>query len=392
MRIAYLDCFAGVSGDMVLGALVDAGHPLPALRKALRAVDLPPFRLKAERVSRNGIAATLLYVVTAGKPPARGWRDLDRLLAKSGLASSVKSRSREVLRRLGEAEAKVHGIPIEKVHFHEVGAVDTLVDVVGTVAALESLGIRKVFASTVNVGSGTMEGSHGLHPVPAPATMELLKGVPVRGSSPSVETATPTGAALLAALAEGFGPMPPMSVASIGYGAGSRDVRERPNVLRVLIGETIRSEGSETVVKIETNIDDMDPRLYENVLHACFAAGALDVWLTPIQMKKGRPGILLSALAPEPRAESVAGTILRETTSLGVRMAPMQRQMLARRTQEVRTRFGDVRVKLGMDGGAVVTAQPEYEDVNRLAARRGVPAKEVLSAAQAAARRMIDEE
>ncbi|OGW61633.1 MAG: TIGR00299 family protein [Nitrospirae bacterium RBG_16_64_22] len=373
MRIAYLDCFAGVSGDMLLGALVDAGYPLPALRKALRAVDLPPFRLRAERVSRNGIAATFLHVVPAGKPPARGWRDLDRLLERSRLASSVKNRSRDVLRRLGEAEAKVHGIPIEKVHFHEVGAVDTLVDIVGTAAALESLGIRKILASAVNVGSGAMEGSHGLHPVPAPATMELLKGAPVCGSSPSVETATPTGAALLAALAEGFGPMPPMSVESIGYGAGSRDVRERPNVLRVLIGETIRTEDSETVVKIETNIDDMDPRLYENAMSACFAAGALDVWLAPIQMKKGRPGILLSALAGESNARPVAEAILRETTSLGVRTARMERRTLARETRTVRTANGTVRVKIGADGGRIVTMQPEYEDVKRLASRSGFP-------------------
>ena len=401
MRIAYLDCFAGVSGDMILGALVDAGYPLPALRKTLKAVGLPPVRLRAERVSRNGIAATLLHVVPSGKPPARlsasehaqagGWRDLDRLLAGSGLSSSVKSVSRKVLRRLGDAEAKVHGIPIEKVHFHEVGAVDTLVDIVGTSAALESLGIRKVFASAVNVGSGTMEGSHGLHPVPAPAAMELLKGAPVRGSLPAVETATPTGAALLAALAEEFGPMPPMSVASIGYGAGSRDVRQRPNVLRVLVGETIRSENSETVVKIETNIDDMDPRLYENALDACFAAGALDVWLAPIQMKKGRPGILLSALAAESNAQPVAETLLRETTSLGVRMARMERRTAARETRKVKTAYGTVRVKIGTDGGRIVTIQPEYEDVRRLASRSGVPVKDVLASAQAAARRLIAE-
>ncbi len=392
MRIAYLDCFAGVSGDMVLGALVDAGHPLPALRKALRAVDLPPFRLRVERVNRNGIAATLLHVVSSGKPPTRGWRDLDRLLARSVLATSVKDTSRKVLRRLGTAEARIHGIPIEKVHFHEVGAVDTLVDIVGTAAALESLGIRKLFASTVNVGSGTMEVSHGLHPVPAPAALELLKGVPVRGSSPAVETATPTGAALLAALAEGFGPMPPMSVESIGYGAGSRDVRERPNVLRVLIGETTRAEDSETVVKIETNIDDMDPRLYENAMSACFAAGALDVWLAPIQMKKGRPGILLSALAGESNAGPVAEAILRETTSLGVRTARMERRTLARETRKVRTAHGAVRVKIGADGGRIVTIQPEYEDAKRLASRSGVPVKDVLAAAQAAARRLIDAE
>lgn len=392
MRIAYLDCFAGVSGDMILGALVDSGYPLPALRKALKAVGLPPVRLRTERVTRNGIAATFLHVVPSGKPPARGWRDLDRLLAKSGLVSSVKNRSRKVLRRLGEAEAKVHGIPIEKVHFHEVGAVDTLVDIVGTVAALESLGIRKVFASAVNVGSGAMEGSHGLHPVPAPATIELLKGIPVLGSSPAVETATPTGAALLAALAEGFGPMPPMSVESIGYGAGSRDVRQRPNVLRILIGEMIRSDGSETVVKIETNIDDMDPRLYENAMGACFAAGALDVWLAPIQMKKGRPGILLSALADESKAHPVAEAILRETTSLGVRMERMERRTLARETRTVKTAYGTVRIKVGTDGDRIVTIQPEYEDVRRLASRSGVPVKDVLASAQAAARRLIAEE
>lgn len=392
MRIGYLDCFAGVSGDMILGALVDAGYSLPALRKALRAVDLPPFRLKAERVNRSGIAATLLHVVPSGKPSARGWRDLDRLLARSGLALSVKTASRKVLRRLGEAEAKVHGIPIEKVHFHEVGAVDTLVDIVGTVAALESLGIRKVFASAVNVGSGTMEGSHGLHPVPAPAALELLKGIPVRGSIPAVETATPTGAALLAGLAEGFGQMPPMSVESIGYGAGSRGIRERPNVLRVLIGETVPSEGSETVVKIETNIDDMDPRLYENAMGACLAAGALDVWLAPIQMKKGRPGVLLSALADESHAHPVAEAILRETTSLGVRTARMERRTLARETRTVKTEYGTARIKIGTGRGRIVTVQPEYEDVRRLASRSGVPVKNVLASAQAAARRLIAKE
>ena len=385
MRIAYFDCFAGASGDMILGALLDAGLNLDDLRERLSALRLPDWRLNARRVLKRGLAATSVEIESETEPIERTLGDIDALIADSALPEHDRTLVLGIFRRLAEAEARVHDIPPAEVHFHEVGAVDAILDVAGAVSGLSLLGIETIHASPLSLGRGFVRAGHGVLPLPAPAVVELLRGVPVVGVETDGETVTPTGAAILTTLAKSFGPLPAMRLSSVGYGAGRRDA-EYPNALRVLLGETAENADVETVLLIQTNIDDMNPQLYEHVFGQLFAAGALDVWLSPAHMKKNRPGNVLSVLCRPAHEATVRDVIFRETTTLGLRRQFIERRSLPREIRTVSTRFGQARVKLALADGRVLRAIPEYEDCKRLAEANAVPLRDVLAEVEQAAR------
>lgn len=383
MKLAYFDCSSGVAGDMVLGALLSAGLDEKAWRRELARLRLP-VRITVRRVRRGVLAATAVGVAVPRGGKARGLKEILRLIRRSRLPRPVAERSAAVFERLAKAEAKVHGTSVDRVHFHEVGGYDCLVDIVGAALGLDLLGIGKVVASPVNLGAGVVKFSHGVLPVPAPATAELLKGVPVFAPDEEVgELTTPTGAAILREFAESFGPLPPMRISALGGGAGGRET-PWPNVLRVFIGEEegrFCLPGTERVGIVEANIDDMTPELFAHVMERLFAEGALDVYLTPIQMKKNRPAILLTAVGPVGIRDRLARVVLTETTSLGVRYSEMERSCLGREVVSVRTRYGPVAVKLGKLDGKVVNAAPEYESCRALARAASVPLKLVYAEA-----------
>jgi uncharacterized protein (TIGR00299 family) protein len=383
---AYFDCFAGAAGDMVLGALLDAGGSADALRAGLAGLEVGPFELEIAAAQRGGIGATQVSVHAAPGGVRRTWADLRGTLTAAALPERVRSRALATFARLAEAEGRVHRVPPDEVHFHEVGAVDAMVDVVGTALLLEDLAVEEVWASPVATGGGSVRAGHGVLPVPAPAVLELLRGVPLHGGGVRAELTTPTGAAILAASASRFADLPPLRVARIGYGAGAREHRELPNLLRVVLGERVEEdpEGDGGLV-LEANIDDMTPELAPWVVERLLGAGAVDVWLTPVQMKKGRPGIVLSALCPPGAGAAVREVLWRETSTLGVRGLPVRKWMLERRTIEVALGGGKARVKLGLDRGRVVNVAPEFADCARLAEQTGQPLKEIMARAQAAA-------
>ncbi len=391
MRIAYVDCFSGVSGDMLLGALVDAGVPLAVIGQGLRKLDLKGYRLRESKVKRCGIAATKVDVMLTAKgdrlkAKGRTWRDVQDIIRGAPLPEAIKKQGHAVFRVLFGAEAAVHGSAINRIHLHELGCVDCLVDIFGTLIGLAYLKTERICASPVNVGSGTTRTSHGLLPVPAPATAEILKGVPCHSSGPAFELATPTGAALLRSLASGFGPMPLFRTDTIGIGAGSADPADWPNVLRLMIGEEDGGMRGERVCVIETNIDDMNPQVYEHVMAGLFARGARDVFLTPVIMKKSRPGIVLTAVCDPERRMEISEVILRETSTIGLRFSEMERMTLHRELRSVRTRYGPVRVKVA-SGSGIRRATPEYDDCARLAAKAGIPVVEVMREAVRASER-----
>jgi uncharacterized protein (TIGR00299 family) protein len=379
MKTAYFDCFSGISGDMCLGALVDAGVTLDELRMELKKVPVEGYRLASKEVRRAGLKALKVdvKVASSGKRATAGkkYKDISGIIRKSLLSSYVKEKGVEIFKALFEAEARVHGEPYTKVHLHELGAVDAVVDILGTLVCLEKLGIERVVASPVNLGWGTVSTEHGELPVPAPATTELIKGMPVYSSGHPYELTTPTGAVILKVVASDFGEMPVMGVEGIGTGAGGRDIKGRPNVLRVFIGEQTSIE--DEVAVIETNIDDMDPRLYEPAMEKLLKEGALDVFLTNIIMKKGRPAVKLSVICAEDKRQLLSEIILRETTTLGVRYYRAGRTVLERTTRKLDTKFGPIRVKEANVGGAV-KSNPEYDDLKRAAKKHGVPVSEVL--------------
>jgi uncharacterized protein (TIGR00299 family) protein len=384
MSIVYFDCFSGISGDMTLGALVDAGVPIAHLRTELGKLGLSGYSLSSERVFRAGIAATRVKVELTGKAePERGLDDIRQIVNSSALTPAVKQKSLNIFRRLAEAEAAVHMTTIEEVHFHEVGAIDAIVDIVGSVIGLESLGVTDVVAGPLNLGSGTARTMHGNLPVPAPATSRLLEGAPAFGSPQPVELTTPTGAAIISTLASSFGAMPQMKLIKTGYGAGGRDLPNQPNVLRLMLGELFMADRDDGSVLIETNIDDMSPQVYDHLIEILLARGAKDVWLTPIIMKKGRPAVLLSVLCGRSTLDRLADTLFRETTSIGLRIHEVGRKKLARTVREIDTRYGKVRVKVSSRDGEVLTATPEYEDCKRLAEEQHVPLKLVMEEARA---------
>jgi uncharacterized protein (TIGR00299 family) protein len=395
MTFAYFDCFAGVAGDMVLGALLDAGGSVEALRSGLAGVPVDPFELEVTGAERGGIGATLVRVRAGRSHVIRTWAYLRGALGEADLPGPVRDRSLATFARLAEAEARVHRKPVDQVHFHEVGAVDAVVDVVGAALLLHDLGVGEVWASPVATGTGLVRSEHGMLPVPAPAVLELLGGVPIYSGGVAAELATPTGAAILAASAGRFTDLPAMRVAAVGYGAGSRQHDELPNLLRVLLGERTEDESAgDGGVVLEANLDDMTPELAPWVLERLFEAGAADVWYTPIHMKKGRPGLTLSVLCSPGTDAAVRELLWRETSTLGVRGLPVRKWMLERRviTVSLPGGPGKVRVKLGLDGGRVVNVAPEYADCARLASATGRPLKDVMARAQAAALAALDAE
>jgi pyridinium-3,5-bisthiocarboxylic acid mononucleotide nickel chelatase len=381
--IAYLDCAGGLAGDMLLAALLDAGAPEEALRQVPAQLGLDGVEVRLGRVERHGITALHVDVVAERSSGERSWASLREQVA----AARVPERALRVLERLAEAEAGVHGIPVDDVHFHELGAVDTLVDVVGAVTLLDELRVERLVCSPLPMGRGVVRTEHGVLPLPAPATAALLVGAPVFGVELEAELVTPTGAAIASTLADGWGPLPPMSLEHVGYGAGTADWAERANVVRVLLGRSAET-GEADVVLLETNLDDLVPELVPDAVERCFAAGALDVWTAPIGMKKGRPGVVLSALA-RPHAEAaVARAILEETTALGVRVARLRRWELERDERTVALDGRLVRVKLGRLDGRVVNVAPEHDDCLAVARATGAPIKSVWAAALAAAREL----
>ena len=383
-RLVYFDCRSGGSGDMLLGAVLDLGLSVETLRQELAGLRLPGYRLETTRVRRAGLAATKLdVVVEPGDKPHRHLRDILALLDASSLEPAVRERAAALFSRLAEAEAAVHDTSPEKVHFHEVGAVDSIVDIVGGVVALRWLRASRFVASPLNLGSGTVTMSHGTFPVPPPATARLVQGVPVYGEGEG-ELLTPTGALLVTAYAEGYGPLPPMRIERVGHGAGGRETKGRPNVLRLIVGQEDVAEPGERVLVLETELDDAAPQILGPLLETLLAKGAKDAFFTPVQMKKGRPGVLVTVIAPPSAREAVEEVLFRETTTLGVRRQEWQRTVLERESARVDTAYGPIRVKIGRRRGVVYNAWPEFDDCVRAAGERGVAVKEVIAAALAA--------
>jgi pyridinium-3,5-bisthiocarboxylic acid mononucleotide nickel chelatase len=381
--IGWVDCASGVSGDMLLGALVDAGAPLAGMQEAVDRVCPEPVQLRSEVVRRGGLRATRVYVDATDSAAQRTWTDIRALLDRADLQPAVRTVATEAFARLAEAEGAVHGVAPDDVHFHEVGALDAIADMVGVAAGFAALGLETVSASPVAVGSGTVRTRHGLLPVPAPAVAELLRDVPTHGGGAGVELATPTGAALLAAVATSFGEQPPMRVRRQAFGAGGRDLPDRPNVVRLLIGEPGGVVYGTLV--LEANVDDLDPRLWPPVLARLLRAGASDAWLVPILMKKGRPGHTLCALVEADAAERVRTVMFTETTTIGVRETAATKRALSRDEFAVDVAGERIRIKTATLNGVIVNAQPEYDDVVAAAASTGRPAKQVMAAAIAAA-------
>ena len=391
MRVLYFDCFAGVSGDMTIGALIDLGIDVDLLKQRLASLGLSGYQIRIDRVERSGIAATKFDVLVDQSPqPARHLADVREIIASGNLSELARSRAIKAFELLADAEARAHGTTPDKVHFHEVGAIDSIIDVVGAMIGVEMLGVDRFASSSLRVGYGMVKAAHGLLPVPAPATAEILRGAPIYAGQIEGEFVTPTGAAIVTTLCESFGPLPALSIERIGYGAGSRNPEEFPNALRLVVGELSDQTASETenaVVVIETNIDDMNPQVYEHVLRLAFKLGALDAFITAVQMKKSRPGVLLTVLCEPALSSAVIELLLAETTTLGIRYYDAKRRVLARAIEMVETQYGSVRVKVARAGGRALHFQPEYEDCLRLAEAADVPLIEVQAAAGAAYRK-----
>lgn len=391
MKIAYFDCFSGVSGDMCLGALVDAGLPIGELVRTLKGLRLSGYTLRSRRVMRGGLQATKVDVIIekrVERPQSLG--KIRTLLGAAQLPETVRARALAVFERLATAEATAHRTSPGRVHFHELGGIDSLVDVVGTILGCHLLGVEDLYSSAINLGSGTVETDHGVLPVPAPATANLVKGHPVHAAGPARELTTPTGAALMTTLATGVGQLPAMTYSSIGHGAGAFTAPGWPNVLRLFIGDMAAAAESDRIVVLETNLDDMNPQLYEFLIERLLAAGALDVTLTPVIMKRGRPGILLAVLADPAKLEAVLAVMFAETTTLGVRLQEVARRLLPREITEVATKFGPVRVKIAKAPGTgrLLKIRPEYRDCKRIAEESRLPLREVLREVERALQRI----
>ncbi len=390
MKLLYLDCASGISGDMLLGALLDLGLDIKWLRKRLAALPLSGYAIRSRAVERGHMGARKVDVKASGDHKHRGLKEISSLIRRSALEQDIKDSAMAVFRRIIQVEARLHRIPEQKVHLHEVGAVDAIVDIVGAVTMLrELLGADgRLHCSALNVGHGTVKMAHGLLPVPAPATSALLKGVPIYSAGPAGEMVTPTGAAIVTTMAASFGPPPPMIIEAVGYGAGSRDPEGHPNVLRATLGAappaTAALEGEVTV--IECTIDDMSPQLFGHLMDRLFEAGALEVFYTPVQMKKNRPGILVTVICPPDLLDELTRVIFSESTTIGLRYRTSGRREMARSTVTVRTPYGKVEIKVSSLNGKLMQAQPEFRDCRKLAQRRGVPLKEVQAAALSAFR------
>jgi uncharacterized protein (TIGR00299 family) protein len=399
-RILYFDCFSGISGDMVLGALLDAGLPLDELKRSLGSLAVSGYDVSAEKVLRAGVSATRFVLHDgharlgadthhdahghghgAGSHAHRSLPEIYGLIDESALSVDGRVRAKALFRRLAEAEAEIHQMPIERVHLHEVGALDSIIDIVGAVFALEWTGVDRIVCSSLNVGGGMVQSAHGVFPVPAPATVRLLGDAPIYSGSERHELVTPTGALIATSYAASFGPIPPMTVERVGYGAGERDPSGTPNVLRVLIGREADRASVDRVTVVECEIDDMNPQLFGVVMEKLYAAGALEVFYVPVQMKKNRPGTLLTVVAQPELRSTVSDIVFRETTTIGLRHYEVERECLERQVVEVETRLGPVRFKVARRGGRVINAAPEFEDCVKLAATHSVPVKDVQAVA-----------
>ena len=386
MKIAYFDCFSGISGDMILGALADLGNDFSFIKKELKKLDLKGYSLSHKKVKRGVIETTRVDVkVTEKSSSKRNLKSIISIIKNSGLAEKIKNDSIKIFRRLAEAEATVHGTTINKVHFHEVGAIDSIVDIVGSVIGIHNLNISKIVSSSINIGSGFVKCDHGTLPVPAPAVVEILRGVPCFSSGTRQELTTPTGAAVIATLANEFGSLPELKTDRVGYGAGGKNLKEMPNALRIILGElSIANELKKEIFVLETNIDDMNPEFYDVVMEKLFQAGAVDVFLTPIIMKKNRPATKLSVLTQQQNVEMLANEVLKNTTSFGIRFYPVERVMLEREFQEIETVLGKVKVKIGKRDGEICHISPEYEHCKKISREQGIPIKKVYEEIQSA--------
>jgi uncharacterized protein (TIGR00299 family) protein len=401
MRIAYLDCFSGISGDMFLGVLVDAGVSPKLLEDTVAALDIGA-RLEISRVQRGGISATKVDVYTHGEKDlprevfceqhdhahhnGRGLPEIRGIIEKAAIGATAKATAIRIFETLGQAEAEIHNTSVEQVHFHEVGAVDAMVDIVCAAVGAESLAVEEWVCSPLNIGGGTVKCAHGTLPVPAPATLKLLRDAPVYSSGPQVELVTPTGAAIVKTLCSRFAPFPPMKIENAGYGAGAREFPEHPNLLRLTIGEATASPvasptSNERITVLEANLDDLSPQVLAYAMERLLAEGALDVFSVPVQMKKNRPGALLTVLAKMEDANRLTKLIFAETTTLGVRRREEQRQTLSRRWETVDTKWGPVRMKIANMNGSVSNYAPEYEDCRTLAESQHVPLRTVMQEA-----------
>ena len=390
-KLAYLDCINGISGDMFLGAMLDAGLPRRSLDQMIRSLGIPGIRLEVRSESRKGIQGKRAVIHDKTKKTERHLSDILRLIKKAKVAPAVFKNARSIFELLAKAEAKVHGTSIGDVHFHEVGAIDSIVDILGACVAMDEMGIQKLYVSEIPLGSGIQKTEHGAWPMPGAATLELLKGIPVIQDGRQGELTTPTGAALVRHFASGFGKMPVMRVSSVGYGCGSRDDAERPNVARIIIGEEASKECSDQVLLIETNIDDMNPQYFSYVLDRLFEAGALDVYLTPIHMKELRAGVVLSVMAKPEDQEVMADIIFQETTSIGVRTQVLDRMKLERKIISVMIGKSKIPVKVSFHHGKPITFSPEFQDVQRLAKKTGRSLKDLSFEAVQRAKNSINQ-
>ena len=389
MKTLYFDCFAGASGDMILGAMVSAGVDPNVLSQQLSLLNVQGFGVRFETVERAGLSATHAIVVTVHQHQHRHLKDILAIISNAHLSNAVKARATKIFTRLGEAEARVHNQPIEKVHFHEVGALDAIVDVVGAAICFELLGIERFVSSPLHVGSGFVQIEHGRFPVPPPAVADLLKGVPFYSTDINGELLTPTGAAIITTVSEHYGPMPSMRCDSIGYGAGTREYESFPNALRVFVGDSESAESQiEKLLMIETNIDDLSPQVLGHVMDRAFELGALDCYFTSVQMKKNRPGVLLSILSNPDSKQKLMELVFSETTTLGVRTYEVERRALERSVLRVETQYGPIDVKVARLNGHVVNEMPEFEQCRRIARESGVPLKRVEEATRAALERL----
>ena len=410
MRVLYFDCFAGAAGDMIVGALLDAGLPLESLQHALGSLAVEGWDVSIERVIKTGISATKFRVHehahshSAAGPhhdhaaghhhhddaPHRSLREIEAAIGRSALTAAGQARAIKMFRRLGEAESAIHGIPIEQIHLHEVGALDSIIDIVGAVFAIEWFSADRIVVSPINVGSGMVRTEHGVFPVPAPATVSLIKNAPVYSTGIQSELLTPTGALILTEFATEYGPIPPMTIDRVGYGAGDRELKETPNVVRVLIGEAegakpqAASPKSHRVCVLECEIDDMNPQIFGVLMEQLYAAGALEVFYSAVQMKKNRPGTLMTIVATPEHRDVMTEIVFRESTTIGIRHQELSRECLAREMVTVTTTLGAVRFKVARRDGRVVNAQPEFEDLAKLSAERGIPIKDVQALAHKA--------
>jgi len=391
MKIAYFDCFSGASGDMILGSMIDAGLNPKELRRELGKIPIPKVQLNVRKILKRGIFAT--QVIITGKKEKKSYRtlsDILKIVEKSHLEPEVRKKSKEVFERIASVEAKIHRKPVKDIHFHELSGFDSIVDIVGSIWGFHRLGIDKLYVSKVNVGSGFVKCEHGILPVPAPATLALMKGKPIYSSGVERELLTPTGAALLTFLGSDFGNMPEMRVERVGYGAG-RDDLPHPNLLRLVIGTPSVNAGMERVMVIETNIDDMNPQFYDYTIEKLLAMGVMEVFLTPIMMKKNRPGTLLKVICPSEKLTSVTGFLLKETTTLGLRWHEEERNRADREILTLGTRYGKIRFKLARWEGKVVNLSPEYEDCKRVAIKKKIALKEVFEGARKEALTFLEE-